>query len=113
MLCIDGRWAETDQPSSRKQAESKASLLATELGIGEAKSVDVAYYDLFTSKYYAWNNDNYNYDYYVCPKHLLEGEQFRVKIRLRGEMVDYQVSFTFKAQEKSFLIEGVKERRNT
>ena len=107
VLHIDGRWAESTQPSAYIPQVSKAPLLAATFGIGEAKSVDVAYYDKRTDKYYAWNNDNYNYEYWTCPSHLLDGDCFRVEIRLRGDWIDKRFSFVFRAENRSFVIEKV------
>jgi len=104
-LSIDGRWAESDQPSSISPLESKAHLLAADFGIGEERSLDVAYYDKRTSSYYAWNNDNYNYDFFTYPHHLLEGNYFQVDIRIRGEWIDELIKFRFKAHGGTFEIE--------
>lgn len=105
VLHLDGRWAESTQPSAFAPQVSKAPLLAATFGIGEAKSVDVAYYDARTAKYYAWNNDNYNYGYWTCPTHLLDGDRFRIDVRLRGDWIDKRFSFVFRTENKSFVIE--------
>jgi hypothetical protein len=107
VLRIDGRWAESDQPSAYKAEVSKAPLLAAPFGIGEAKSVDVAYYDARTKQYYAWNNDNYNYDYWTCPSHLLKGNRFRIDIRLRGDWIDQEHSFIVRLEKRTFTIEAI------
>ena len=107
ILSIDGRWAESDQPPAYSPLSSKAPLLAATFGIGESKSVDIAYRDR-GGKYYAWNNDNYNYvdQFYVYPHHLLEGERFRVNLRLRGNWIDLTHSFIFRTEGDSFAIEA-------
>ena len=110
VLSLDGRWAESDQPSAYSQFSSKAHLLATTFGIGEAKSVDIAYCDP-SGKYCAWNNDNYDYvnQFWMHPNHILEGERFRVEVRLRGDWIDKHVSLIFSAKDKGFLIESYDE----
>jgi len=106
ILNIDGRWAETDQPPLLHPLASRDTLLATDLGIGQSTSVDIAYYDTYTSKYYAWNNDNYKHSFAVRPQHLLDGSQFRADIRLRGPNVDARFSVVFRAENKTFEIES-------
>jgi len=108
VLHLDGRWAESDQPPAHPPLASKAHLLAVEFGIGEKRSVDLAYYDARTRQYYAWNNDNYNYPFFTCPTHVLTGERFRVHIRLRGDWVDKSVVITFRTENSGFAIEDVK-----
>ena len=111
ILSIDGRWAESDQPSAYSPASSKAHLLAVTFGIGEARSVDIAYFDP-SGKCYAWNNDNYNYvdQFYVHPGHLLNGERFRVELRLRGDWIEKHVSIIFRAEDGRFLLESYDEK---
>jgi len=107
VLSIDGRWAESDQPPTYSPFASKAHLLGISFGIGEARSLDVAYCDPTSGKYYAWNNDNYAFinQFYVNPKHLLEAEGLRVEVRLRGEWVDKRLIFTFKTENRGFNID--------
>jgi hypothetical protein len=97
LLSIDGRWSETDQPSAINPLASKSHLLATNFGIGEAHSLDIAYRDPRNYQLYAWNNDNYQYPYFRYDHHWLEGNQaIRVEIRLLGVWVDERFSVRFK-----------------
>ncbi len=105
VLSIDGRWAESTQPPALHPLASRSPLLGATFAIGEERSIDVAYRDKRTKRHFAWNNDNYNYDFFICPKHLLEGDCFRVEIRLRGVLIDETFSFTFKTTDKGFEIE--------
>jgi len=109
VLSIDGRWSESTQPSGLSPLESKVGLLPADFVHGQQRSLDIAYRDGHSGKYYAWNNDNYNYvnQSYVYEKHLLDGKHFRVEIRLRGENVDERFSFEFRTShaEKAFDIE--------
>jgi HAMP domain-containing protein len=90
VFSLDGRWSDTTQPSGISPLESKTHLLATTFSQGQKHSLDIAFCDGETGKYYAWNNDNYNAvnEFYVYPAHLLDGERFRIHIRLRGDWVD-------------------------
>jgi hypothetical protein len=106
ILSIDGRWAESDQPSAISPLASKSHLLPTTFGIGEAHSLDIAYRDVQTGKYFAWNNDNYRYPFFRYDHHLLEGDRFRVEIRLLGDWVDERFSFSFKATDDGFVLES-------
>jgi hypothetical protein len=105
ILSIDGRWAESTQPPALHPLESRSSLLGATFAIGEERSVDIAYRDKRTKRHFAWNNDNYNYDFFICPKHRLEGSRFRVEVRLRGILIDEKVSFIFTTTESGFSIE--------
>jgi hypothetical protein len=104
LLSIDGRWAESTQPSAIPAATSKTHLLPTTFGIGEAHSLDIAYRDSQTGEYFAWNNDNYNYPLLRNPHHLLKGNLFRADIRLRGDWIDKTFAFTFKTTDTGFEI---------
>ncbi len=59
LLTIDGRWADSDQPSNFNPLASKVHLLATDFGIGQWHPFDIAYIH-GSGHCYAWNNDNYN-----------------------------------------------------
>ena len=110
LLSLDGRWAESDQPSACSPSLSKAHLLAATFGIGEAKSVDIAYCDS-SGRFFAWNNDNYAYvsQYWLHPKHLLNEGRYRIEVRLRGDWIDKRVSLTVTAKDKSFIVESYVE----
>lgn len=106
VLSIDGRWAETDQPPVYNPAASKAHLLATTFGHGEEHSLDIAYRDEYSRQYYAWNNDNYSYPGFRYDRHRLDGDCFRVEIRLRGDYLDETFSFVFRPSQTGFEIES-------
>jgi hypothetical protein len=104
-LSIEGRWAQSDQPPLISPLASKAYLLPTDFGIGEMKTLDIAFCDASTGEYFAWNNDNYDYPDFRYLKHLLQGDRFQVTIRLRGEWIDRRLSFNFRAENNGFAIE--------
>jgi hypothetical protein len=106
VLSIDGRWAESDQPPLYNPAASKAHLLPTTFGHGEEHSLDIAYRDPQNGQFYAWNNDNYNYRGFRYDRHRLEGDCFRVEVRLRGDLVDETFSFTFRTSANGFDLEA-------
>jgi hypothetical protein len=111
MLCLDGRWAESTQPSAIPQLETKFDLLPATFLQGQERTLDIAFCNSETGQYYAWNNDNYNAanELFVYPPHLLQGERFRVEIRLRGDWIDKRISFTFSAKDRGFVIESYAE----
>lgn len=104
ILSMDGRWAESSQPPAFGPFDSKAELLEISFGLGESHILDIAYISAVDSKCYAWNNDNYeNYDNkYVTPKHCLPANTYRVKVRLRGELVDEVFNFAFTVNQGGF-----------
>jgi hypothetical protein len=104
-LSIDGRWADSDQPSATSPLTSKSHLLATTFGIGQAHDLDIAYRDPQSGQYYAWNNENYNYQFFRCDRHLLEGDRFRVDVHLLGDWVDEHFSFRFGTTDAGFVID--------
>jgi hypothetical protein len=104
LLSIDGRWADSDQPSAINPLASKTHLLPTTFGIGEAHSLDVAYRDAQTGQCFAWNNDNYNYPFFRYEHHSLKGDRFKVEIRLLGDWVDEYFSFRFRTTHDGFVV---------
>lgn len=96
LLEIDGRWADSDQPSLRDFRQSRTDLLRTAFDIGDMHELDVAYKDPRTGNCYAWNNDNYNYGDMTKPEHRLDGESLRAEVRLLGAWVDTTFSVRFK-----------------
>jgi len=104
-LIIDGRWAESDQPSAVNPLASKSHLLAIAFGIGQKNNLDIAYRAPQTGEYFAWNNDNYAHKDFLYPEHLLQGDAFKIEVRLRGEWVDERFPFTFRATEHGFVID--------
>ena len=88
LLEMEGRWAETDQPSVRDWRESKTDLLQIEFGIGAVRHLGIGFHDPKTQGFVAFNNDNYSYVDAKKPEHILTGENFRVEIRVRGPWID-------------------------
>ena len=96
LLEIDGRWADSDQPSLRDIRQSRNDLLRTQFAIGEEHDLDIAFRDPVTGTCFAWNNDNYNYPDMRKPEHRMDGDLFRVEVRLRGPWVDESFTFQFR-----------------
>ena len=96
LLEIEGRWADSDQPTDRKSTESRNDLLRARFGIGDIHELDIAYRDRRTAKCYAWNNYNYDFPDLTNPDHLLDGETFQVEVHLIGTWVDETFHFRFR-----------------
>jgi hypothetical protein len=107
VLSLDGRWSESTQPSGISPLESKIHLLSATFLQGQQRSLDVAFCDGESGKYYAWNNDNYNpaNEFFVYPAHALIGDRFTIRIRLRADFVDEIFSFSFRTEDCGFVIE--------
>jgi hypothetical protein len=95
LLAIEGRWADSDQPSIRDWRQYRNDLLKMEFGIEEEHSLDIAFRDDQTGEFYAFNNDNYSYPQMKKPEHLLAGQRFLVRISLLGPWVDETFEFLF------------------
>lgn len=95
LLAIEGRWADSDQPSIRDWRQHRNDLLKMEFGIEEEHSLDIAFRDDQTGEFYAFNNDNYTYPQMKKPEHLLAGQHFLVRISLSGPLVDETFEFLF------------------
>ncbi len=95
LLAIDGRWADSDQPSIRDWRQSRPDLLRMEFGIEEEHSLDVAFRDDQTGEFYAFNNENCYYPLMKKPEHRLIGQHFMVRISLLGPWVDETFEFQF------------------
>jgi hypothetical protein len=95
LLAIEGKWADRDQPPVRDWRQHKNDLLKMEFGIEEEHSLDIAFRDDQTGKFYAFNNDNYTYPQMKKPEHLLAGQRFLIRISLLGPWVDQTYEFLF------------------
>jgi|HubBroStandDraft_1064217.scaffolds.fasta_scaffold102598_2 hypothetical protein len=96
LLDMQGRWADSDQPSIRDFRESRNDLLRMDFGIDDEHSLDIAFRDADGS-FVAWNNDNYNYPEMRKPEHVLTGDCFQVEIKLSAAWVDETFKFEFSA----------------
>lgn len=104
LLSIDGRWADSDQPSALNPLSSRVHLLSTNFGIGQSHSLDIAYLDCKTRECFAWNNDNYNYFLFRCEAHRLSGQTFKAIVRLRGEWVDERFEIYFSVSDGDLIV---------
>jgi hypothetical protein len=95
LLMIEGKWAESDQPSIRDFRDYRNDLLKIDFGIEEEHSLDIAFRDDQTGEFYAFNHDNYSYPQMKKPEHLLAGQHFLVRISLFGPWVDETFEFLF------------------
>jgi hypothetical protein len=96
LLDMQGRWADSDQPSLRDFRQSRNDLLRMDFGIYDEHSLDIAFRD-DTGEFVAWNNDNYNYPDMRKPEHVLTGDSFFVEIKLSAAWVDNTFKFQFGA----------------
>jgi hypothetical protein len=95
LLTIEGKWADSAQPSVRDFRQHRNDLTKMEFGIEEEHSLDIAFRDDPTGEFYAFNNDNYTYPQMKKPEHLLVGQRFLVRISLLGPWVDQTYEFLF------------------
>jgi hypothetical protein len=95
LLTIEGKWADSAQPSVRDFRQHRNDLTKMEFGIEEEHSLDIAFRDDETSEFYAFNNDSYTYPQMKKPEHLLVGQRFFVRISLLGPWVDQTYEFLF------------------
>jgi len=96
LLDMQGRWADSDQPSLRDFRQSRNDLLRMDFGINDEHSLDIAFRDA-TGEFVAWNNDNYNYPDMRKPEHVLSGDCFVVEIKLSAAWVNETFKFQFGA----------------
>jgi hypothetical protein len=96
LLDMQGRWADSTQPSVRNFRESITDLLRMDFGINEEHSLDIVFRDT-DGRFVAWNNDNYNYPDMRKPEHVLIGDAFAVEVQLSAAWVDETYRFQFSA----------------
>jgi hypothetical protein len=94
-LDIDGRWADSDQPSIRDVRQSRNDLLRIDFNLGDEHILDIGFKDPQTGAFFAWNNDVYDYAGFKKPEYRLIGDSIRVEIRLRAPDVDEKFVFRF------------------
>jgi hypothetical protein len=104
MFEMDGRWADSDQASLRDFRQSRNDLLKMEFAIGGEHDLDIALRDPASGVCFAWNNDNYNYPNMLKPEHRMDGDLFRVVVRLRGSWVEESFVFEFKNSSGSLEV---------
>jgi hypothetical protein len=97
LLAMDGRWDDTDQPSSRPPTQSKSDLLSVSFLREGAHNVDVAFWDAEAKTFVAFNNDSYAFlgSRFTKPGHTLGGGPIRAEIRLVGAQVEEIFMLTF------------------
>ncbi len=95
VLEMDGRWDDSDQPTLRHHTLTRRDLLLTEFGIEGEHNLDIAFLDPKTNEFVAFNNDNYNYQAFRKPEHILRGRKFRAEMRLIAAHVDVTYSVEF------------------
>jgi len=104
MLTITGRWVESTQPSRLDPYGDHTDLPKTTFGVGEERTLDIAYLDPVANCCSAWNNDNYKYPGYSYSGHHLKGRAFRVRVRLLGPSVDSVFWFKFHLEEEKKFV---------
>jgi hypothetical protein len=110
---MDGRWTDSTQPVG-PHWQSVVPLLETGFRIGAKHDLDIAFRD--TSNTYietmnpgfvALNNDNFRFQGWKNPGHILVGERFVAKIRISAVWVSTEFSVEFWAMphaEIGFLV---------
>jgi hypothetical protein len=108
VLETDGRWDDSKQPGIERYGATMSDLLPIDFGIEEARNLDIAFFDPRARAFVAWNNDNYRYQNFIKPEHILRGEQFTAEMRLVGVGVDvtYSVRFGLDSLGKVKIIES-------
>jgi hypothetical protein len=99
VLEMDGRWNDSDQPSTVPPGKSRNSLLPIDFAIDQEHNLDLAYWDQNSKGFVAWNNDSCDYPLGKKPQHVLKGQCFKVEIRLVSPEVDRTFSFQMATDE--------------
>jgi hypothetical protein len=88
LFSFDGRWGDTTQPPHLEQHQNRFDLLTADIPIGRTRELGVAIKYPHDEECYGVNNDSYGYPLLKNPNWRLEGEEFSVRIRVRGAFVD-------------------------
>ena len=103
ILEMDGRWTDSTQPLAPHWV-SRVPLLETDFRIGATHDLDIAFRDVTFTQVYgdgpqaglvALNNDNFLFQRWRKPEHVLAGDRFTVKIRLCAVWVNTEFSMEF------------------
>jgi hypothetical protein len=106
---IDGRWADTDQPSSRDPRLSRNDLLRVDFQPGATHEVDIVFKDPADAECYAINNDSFSSGTLKNLQWRLTGEIVDVEVRLMAESVDQSFSFRFRNLGKGHDLEVIEK----
>ncbi len=100
---MDARWTASRQPVG-PHWQSIVPLLGMDFGIGAKRDLDIAFRDVTYTKTYgdmpsagfvALNNDNFGFERWRKPEHLLAGERLMAKIRVSAVWVNTEFSVEF------------------
>lgn len=89
LFSFAGRWGDTPQPPHLQQNQVPFELLNVDFPIGGTRELNIAIKYLEDAECYGVNNDSYGYPpYFNNPRWRLDGQRFRVDIRVQGVYVD-------------------------
>lgn len=95
---LDGRWTDSTQPVG-PHWQSVVPLLETDFRIGAKHDLDIAFsettYINCIQELVAINNDNFRFQRWRKPEHILAGERFVAKIRISAVWVSTEFSVEF------------------
>jgi hypothetical protein len=97
LLEIDGRWAESDQPSVRDFRQSRVDISQMSFGIGAAHHIGIGFQDPTTHDFIAFNEENYAYPNFIKPEHRLPETYLRVELHVTGVWVDETFTASFQS----------------
>jgi hypothetical protein len=107
-----GRWEGTQSPSSLPRGDPTRDLQSVKFEVsGLHRDLDIALKYLDEDACYAYNNESYFVQKWKKPEFVLQGKQFQVRVRLRGQWVDKEWWFTLHnpGQGQGLKIEATRE----
>lgn len=104
LFSVDGRWSQSTQPSAIQPGVSRASLHSMDIPIGQKRQIDIAFKYPDDSEAYAFGNDSYSYPRYQNPEWKLVGQEFEVRVRVRGTSVDRTWRMRFKNADRELVV---------
>ena len=99
LLEMDGRWDDSDQPSSLPRGKSRNELLPIDFLVEQAHNLDLAFWDQASREFVAWNNDSCDFPFGRKPQHVLKGDRFKVEVRLVSADLDKTFNFQLATDE--------------
>jgi hypothetical protein len=103
------RWDETGEPEPSKPT---AHLAAIDLGIGERRTMGLIMKFENDACPFLFNNESYSYPFLQRPEFRLGlGDQWDVRVRIRGENVDSSASVLIRRGEPAPVVKLVDQGR--
>jgi len=100
LFTIQGRWSHTDQPSEIRRGQHTTIESTNFPNNGAVRTLDllIKYPD---SSFFGYNNDSYNFPYYLHPSYEIKETKFLIHVKLKGAYIPKIWEFEVSASDNN------------